>query len=238
MRYIIIVFAAICVLLLTSCASTPEHPVTSGSQLEIEFSLAGRFEPSDSMDPSISRYYFIAIDGDNISETYPLPVVAPSGQYGWGNGWGTSDKASESKGITGYVRYDITNAPANWYDILPESKLLSSGPPQTPVSFDILNGGKTMRAVIDFSQIAADGITEEELKNVQVNFICTNKIPADPMDSAPGRKWDALGYKTERDFADIDVTRSYTYTGTDPEGDVSDENLDITDWKISVVREK
>ena len=237
MKYFCLVLLAAAAAFLTGCASTPASPVKTGSQLEVEFTLAGEFAPEDSLDPGQGRYYFIAIDADNVSETYPLPVVGPSGAYGWGNGWGTSDKASESKGITGYLRYDSGNDPANWYDILPGSKLLSSGPPQSPVAWNILNGGRTMRAVIDFSQIAGGRLPEKDISDLQINIICLNRIPADPNDPAPGRKWDALGYKTERDCIDIDVRRSYTWTGTDPEGDVSDPNLDITEWQVSVVRE-
>ncbi len=233
MKKLLLLLICACILF-AGCASTPKHPAKSGSQLEIEFSLAGSFETEDSAEPGLFRYYFIAIDADNVRETFPLPITAPSGAYGWGNGWGTSDKASESKGITGYLRYDSANEPANWYDILPGSKLLASGPPQAPVAWELADRGKTMRAVIDFSALTDE---PEALENLQINMICTNQVPTDPNDTAPGRRWDALGFKTERDYIDIDVTKSYTYSGSDPEGDVSDENLDITDWKVSVRRD-
>ncbi len=237
MKYLYLAVILAAGFMLSGCASSPASPPKTGNQLEIEFSLAGEFAPQDSLDPGISRYYFIAIDNDGVSETFPLPVAGPSGAYGWGNGWGTSDKASESKGITGYLRYDSANDPANWYDIIPGSKLLSSGPPQSPVSWDILNNGKTLRAVIDFSQLATAAVPEASITGLQINLICTNSIPTDPNDPAPGRKWDALGFKTERDYIDADTTRSYTYTGADPEGDVSDPDLDITDWQVTIKRE-
>lgn len=232
MKYIFI--GILITISLLGCAQYPENPSSMENQVIIEFSVAGRFITSDSMDSNSKRYYFIAIDCDNVSDTYPLPIIAPVDNYGWGNGWGTSDKASESKGITSYIKYDANNDPPNFYNIVPGSKLLASSAPLIPVSSEIINNGKTMRIILNYSQIATASVLKDQIENLQFNFITTNQLPVDPNSMAPGRKWDALGYKTEKEYVEVNAKKTYTYTGSDDTGDVSDTNLDITDWKIEI----
>ena len=220
---------------LVGCAKYPDNPDPSGNQIIIEFSVAGKFNTTDPFDSKINRYYFIAIDCDNVETTYPLPVVGSVANYGWGNGWGTSTKAAESIGITSYVRLDTNNNPSNFYQFIPGSKLLVSGPPIIPISTELINNGRTWRVILDYSQIATLLVTKENIKNLQINFITTNQIPTDPNNPAPLRKWDALGEKNSNEYINItDMTRSFTYTGKDLTGDVSDPDLDITDWQIEI----
>ena len=64
-RYLLALIAALAGLsLLSGCAKFPNTPGISGKQLVITLKVAGKIEPTDPTDPSVRRYYFIAIDND------------------------------------------------------------------------------------------------------------------------------------------------------------------------------
>ncbi len=131
----------------TGCARFPSTPPTSGKQLVLTLKVRGRINPIDGADPSIQRHYFIAIDNDNNVNTGPWAAVFPP--YG-GNGWVTSQDAQHSIGLTSYVQYDSTNTEGYIYGILPGSYFLNVTSPQPPIRAELLEGGATLRVVVDF----------------------------------------------------------------------------------------
>ena len=218
------------------CAMSPDTPEETGNQLIVTFYVKGKININERDEKNLLRNYFIAINCDNSDGSYgPLPVVyKSSGSYGWGNGWGTSSKATESKGITSFAEYNQENSSGNIYSIIPGTRLLQYSYPITPTSFSVTDDGKGIRCVFDYSQLATDDVTADKIEKLQVNMITNNLIISNTTENTPGRRYDALGTNGE-DYVDVIANRSYTYSGTDDEGDVADEDLDITRWTIQVV---
>lgn len=228
MKYLFIIFAMFSLL---GCAMTPENVVSSGNQIVVEFKVAGKININNRDDRGLLRNYIIAINCDNSNGSYgPIPVVykAPN-EYGWGNGWGTSDKASESLGITSFMKYDLDNSSGNFYKIIQNTQLRQYSSPITPISCEVTDDGKGIRAIIDYSQIATSSILAADITKLQINVINTNLIISNTNESTPGRRYDALS-----SFVDINTKKSYTYSGTDDNGDIADPDMDITSWKIEV----
>jgi len=226
-----LITAAVAILsTLTGCAKFPATPGTSDKQLVITLRVRGKINPIDSADPSVRRYYFIAIDNDNNPNTGPWAAVFPP--YG-GNGWVTSANATESVGLTSFVRYDADNPNAYIYGVLPGSYFLNTTSPQPPIKYELLDGGSTLRVYIDFSQIATSTIPADKIEQLDINFITTNYVvPSDfPI---LGREWDALG-PSGQNYVTIDTRNQRLYFGDNADGPVvSDPDLDITYWSIEV----
>ena len=236
MKNVSILLIIIIIIFSFGCAKSPEHKEETGSQIIVEFKVKGKINITDRDEKNLLRNYFIAINCDNSDGSYgPLPVVykAP-GAYGWGNGWGTSDKATQSKGITSFLEYNIDNSEGNIYKIIPGTQLRQYSSPIIPTSCSLTDDGKGIRTVFDFSDLETESISADNIKKLQINFITNNLIISNTTENTPGRRYDALGPKGS-DFIDIETDRSYTYTGTDDEGDVADEDLDIIKWSVQVV---
>lgn len=224
------------VILFSGCAMSPDDKKSSGSQLIVEFKVKGKIKINERDDRDLLRNYFIAVNCDNSDGSYgPLPVVyKSSGSYGWGNGWGTSSKATQSKGITTFLKYNNENPEGNVYLMVPKTQLRQYSSPITPTYCSLTDDGKGIRAIFDYSLLETDDISAENIKKLQLNIITTNLIISNTTESTPGRRYDAIG-SNGNDYVDINAEKSYTYRGKDDEGDVADENLDITSWTIQVV---
>ncbi len=214
----------------SGCAKFPDTAGISGKQLVITLKVAGRIEPSDSTDPSIRRYYFIAIDNDSDPNTGPWAVVGPP--YG-GTGWVTSAQAASSIGLTSFVKVGPEDPSGNFYGVLPGSFFLNTTPAQPPVNTAVLDGGSTIRFVIDFNQIATTAFPVDSINQLNVNIITTNELAVNPGFSYPNRIWDSLG-PSGQDYVTIDTTSNHTYSGADDNGDIRDLDLDIVSWSVEV----
>lgn len=223
---------------IVGCASSPDEIETSNSQLIVTFKTKGKINIKDRDDRDLLRNYFIAVNCDNSDGSYgPLPVVyKASGSYGWGNGWGTSDKATQSKGITSFIEYNQDNPDGNLYLMIANSKLRQYTSPYTPVSFDITDDGKGIRAVFDYNQLSTS-LSADEIKKLQINIITTNLIISNTTENTPGRRYDAIGTNGS-DYIDIEANRNHTVKFTDDEGDVDDPSLDIVSGSIQIQYQK
>lgn len=219
------------VLTLSGCAKFPEGGVRTGKQLVLTMRVRGTINPIDPTDPSIRRHYFIAIDNDGDPNTGPWAAIFPP--YG-GNGWVTSQNADQSIGVTSYIRYDATNPEAYLYGILPGSFFLNVTPPQPPIRAELLEGGRTLRVVVDFGQIATaqpgdppgTGIPADQIQQLDINFITTNSLPLTG-EYVPGRIWDALG-PSGKNYMTIDTTADNFKSDDNADGPpVTDPDLDI-----------
>lgn len=226
-----ILLAFVSAALISGCASYPDTPPTTGKQLVLTLKVRGRIAPSDPLDPSIRRYYFIAIDNDNNENTGPWAVVAPP----WGgNGWVTSQYAADSIGLTSFVQYDQSSPGGYVYSILPGSYFLNTSAPQIPIKSELLDGGSTLRITLDFSQIATDAVPADQITRLDINFITTNILAVNPGAVYENRQWDALG-PSGQDYVTIDTTGNRTYMDEDVDSmPVADADLDIESWSIEV----
>lgn len=217
-------------LTLAGCAKFPAGPTRSSKQLVLTLRVRGAINPTDPGDPSISRHYFIAIDNDGDPNTGPWAAIFPP--YG-GNGWVTSADAEHSVGVTSYVQYDATNSPAYIYGILPGTFFLNVTPPQTPIRAELLEGGSTLRVVVDFSQIATAAIPIEDIRQLDINFITTNSLPLTG-EFVANRIWDGLG-PSGKDYVTVDTTTDRLYYDYNADGPaVTDPDLDIVYWSVEV----
>ena len=222
--------------MLCGCAMSPDDKEETGNQLIVEFRVKGKINVNDFDEYNLKRNYFIAINCDNSDGSYgPVPIAGPSGSYGWGNGWGTSAYADQSKGITTFLQMNQQNSEGNVFLMIPGEKLRQYSPPITPTYCSLTDDGKGIRAIFDYSLLETEDISADNIKKLQVNIITTNLVVSSSTESTYGRRYDALGSKGEG-FIDIIADRSYTYSGTDEDDrDISDEDLDITKWTIQVV---
>lgn len=211
------------------CAKFPPGPTTTGKQLVITLKVRGGINPIDQTSPNSNRYYFIAIDNDGDQNTGPWAAVYPP--YG-GTGWVTSANAEKSIGLTSFIEYDASYPDGYIWGILPGSWFQNRTPPQPPIRTELLDGGSTLRFIIDFSQIATATIPIAAIRQLDINFITTNMLPVD-YDPHQGREWDALG-PSGQDYVTIDTTLDRIYSDNDAEGDVTDPDLDIIYWSVQV----
>lgn len=230
LRSIPILIGTAVVFTLSGCAKFPATAPTTGKQLVLTMQVRGRINPVDENDPSIRRHYFIAIDNENNPNIGPWAVV--DYPYG-GNGWVTSSDPVNSRGLTSYIRYDDLNPQGNIYGILPGSNFLNTTAPQLPIRYELLDGGSTIRFIVDFSQIATSSIPADQIQQLNINFITTNELPLTNQ-YVEGRMWDGLG-QTGQDYVDVDTTSDRTYSDTDYDGPtVADPDLDIVYWSVEV----
>ena len=228
----ILLIAAAVLSTLSGCAKFPTGPTTTGKQLVVTLKVRGRINPLDPAEPNIQRHYFVAIDNDNDPNTGPLAALYPP--YG-GTGWVTSQNAAQSVGLTSFVQYDAANPQGYIYGVLPGSFFLNRTAPQPPIDYEILDGGSSLRFVIDFSQIATATIPADQIKQLNINFITTNALP-NGNDLVESREIDGLG-PSGQDYVNIDTTTDRVYTDTDtdaPNLTVTDPDLDIVSWTIEV----
>ena len=230
LRVVFIIIGLAILTTLMGCAKFPTTAPKSGKQIVFTLKVRGTISPIDSVDPTIQRHYFIAIDNDGDQNTGPWAAIAPP--YG-GNGWVTSNDAKDSIGLTSFVRYDSANPEGYIYNVLSGSYFLNVSSPQIPISAEITDGGSTLRVVVDFSQIATTGIPTDDIKQLDVNFITTNALPLNG-EYVAGRIWDGLG-PSGQNYVNVDTTADNFYSGENEDGpSVSDPDLDIVYWSIEV----
>ena len=224
---------------LAGCAKFPSTLPTSGKQLVITLKMRGTIDPvNDDAGPGDlpDRYYFVAIDNDNDDSTGPWAVMAPP--YG-GEGWVTSSRAQDSVGMTSFIRYDRTNRYADppnclcLWRVLPGTFFLNAVGPNPPIETSVIDNRRTLRIVIDFSQIATDAIPADQITNLDINLITTNYLSTSGYPDF-AREWDGLG-QTGRDYVHVKTTNDNYYTDVDEDGYfVADAHLDIESWSIQV----
>jgi len=230
-RSTVYIACAVILTTLCGCSRFPSTPPTVGKQLVLTLRVQGRISPIDAQDPSIRRYYFIAIDNDNDPNTGPWAVAFPP--YG-GNGWVTSRDADRSIGVTHFIEYDAANPAGYLYGFVPNSFFLLTTPPQPPIRYELLDGGSTLRFVIDFGQIATASIPADQIKELNINFITTNQLAVNPNELYPNRQFDGLG-PTGQDYITVDATTDRLYSGDDIDAyPVTDPDLDIIYWSVQV----
>ncbi|OFX17083.1 MAG: hypothetical protein A2Z18_00350 [Armatimonadetes bacterium RBG_16_58_9] len=218
------------VVTLTGCAKFPDTPPVTGKQLVLTMTVRGKIEPVDGLDPGVARYYFIAIDNDGDDQTGPWAAVFPP--YG-GNGWVTSNDAQHSVGMTSFIEYDAANPDGYLYGVLPGSFFLNTTSPVPPIRTELLEGGSTLRFIVDFSQIATVSVPAADITSLDINFITTNALPVGG-EFVPGREWDALG-PSGQNYVNVDTTNDRLYFGDNSDGPVvTDPDLDIIYWSIEV----
>ena len=210
---------------LTGCAKFPTGPTVTGKQLVLTLKVRGRINISDP-----NYHYFIAIDNDGNINTGPWAVVS----IPWGNGWGTSNDAARSIGITSYVQCDSSSPQSYVYGVVPNTMLQQPTSPVPPIRAELLEGGSALRVVIDLSQAATVPIPVDKIQQLDINFITTNDMPQDPYDPAVGRVWDGLG-PSGQNYVNVDVTNDRLYYGYNADGPpVTDPDLEISYWSIEV----
>lgn len=215
---------------LSGCAKNPESGVVSGKLLVATLRVAGRISPIDTADPSVRRYYFVAIDVDNDQNTGPWAVVGPP--YG-GNGWVTSADPVNNVGLTSYFVMSPEDPNGNVYGILPGSYFLGTTAPRPPIRCEIIESGAAMQVIIDLGQLATPTTSAENIRQLNINFITTNQLAVNPSYQYPYREWDSLGIGGQ-DYISIDTDQSTTWSGEDERGDVSDPDLDIINWSVEI----
>ncbi|MDO8585965.1 MAG: S8 family peptidase [Armatimonadota bacterium] len=193
------------------------------NRLVCEVRVAGVINPN--------CFYYVAIDNDGDPNDGPEAVIGPP----WGNGWGRAS-------ITHYVQYD-TSIPQGGYGLfrIPDPDLLGKiylGPPLNSIIPG--PGGNTLRFALDLDDLALPPQTDgDQIRTLDINLIATDVVPVDPSFVGP-RQWDALGDHSSSAFLRLDITPgrviSNTTEGLEPEGDVSNPDLDIVDWSIEVQR--
>ena len=231
-RFIFILVIILAFSLLSGCAKYPDSfaPLPSGKLIIITIQVRGTINPVDQTDPSIRRHYFIAIDNDGDSNTGPWAAIFPP--YG-GNGWVTSNDPINSKGLTSFIQYDAENQNGYLYRVLPGSYFLNTSAPQLPIRSELLNGGTTLRFTLDFSQIATNAIPANNIEQLDINFITTNKI-AISSEPITNRQWDALGFSGQ-DYVTVNTLTDQRYEDREPLGPiVTDPDLDIVYWSIEI----
>ncbi len=218
---------------LTGCAKYPTTPVQSSRQLIITLTVRGQIEPEDTVDPSFSRHYFIAIDNDNDPNTGPLAAFYPP--YG-GTGWVTSEDAQDSIGLTSFIQYDTDNPLGYIYGVLSGSYFLNRTSPLPIISAQLLDGGSSVRFVIDFSQLATDDIPADDITQLNINFITTNALPTGSNQYVEGREIDGLG-PSGQEYITIPTTTDQIFQDDDEDSPnlvPSDPDLDIIHWQVEV----
>lgn len=220
----------IVIIALSGCARYPSTPIASGKQIVITMRMAGRISSSDAEDPSIKRYYFIAIDNDADQNTGPWSVIAPP--FG-GNGWVTSADAAHSIGLTSYFVLDPDDPSGSVYGVLPGSYFLNTTAPRPPIRFEIIESGATMRVTIDMNQLATSNIPVGNINQLNINLITTNQLAVNPSYTYPGRQWDSLGAGGQ-EYVNVDTSQTRIWSDDDEQGDVNDPDLDIVHWTIEV----
>lgn len=222
------------------CARAPGGSASSvGSQIIVSMTVAGRIRPDYS--------YFVLFNTTNspTTSTGPIPVVAAP----WGNGFAAGQ-------FTQFVRYDATQGSAGYgvYSVVPNTNLRSFQFLGTPIqSTPVSDAGQTIQFKIPLAQLATSSISADQIRNLQINFIATNSIPADANSSAT-KLFDALGDARQtggvNDPITIATLQSHLYQNSDsispePSGDVTqagngvfqtatDPDLDIVNWTVEV----
>lgn len=217
---------------LCGCAKFPSTTGTTGRQLVVTLKVRGKISPVDAESANVLRHYFIAFDNENNQNVGPLAALYPP--YG-GTGWVTSQNAQQSVGLTSFIQYDAANPQGLLYGVLPGSYFLNRTQPQPPINYEIIEGGSTIKFIVDLSQLATATIPVNKVKQLNVNFITTNSLPnANQLD--PTRQIDGLGFSGQ-DYVTIDTTTDRIFQGTDtdaPNLAPNDPDLDIVAWTIEV----
>jgi len=216
--------------LFSGCARYPSTPPQTGRQLVLTVRVAGTINPIDDIDPGRQRYYFIAIDNDGDENTGPWALET----YG-SNGWVTSEFADQGLGMTSFVEYSVAYQDTGIvYAVRTENWPLSIHSPQLPIRTEILDGGSTLRFIIDFSQIETATILADQIEQLDINFITTDNLALNLQDYLAGREWDGLG-PSGKSYVTVDTTSDTFLEGDNGDGHlVSDPDLDIIYWSIEV----
>ena len=228
----LLAITSVSIISLTSCAKLPPSGA-AGTSPRLAFTMAvdGKIRTGLAAGQSGLPYIYIVALRLNTDENPitdgPLPVVVPGG-----NGFVAGN-------CTHYIKWDPLDSPQFKIWKFNDATLNDRSAIGTPVIVQpVVEGDKLLKFEIDISQLvpAADVST---IKSVQVNFLTmTTDNP-----SAVTRLWDALG--DARIVSEVNrpvlvrlrsagVTNSVTSAIVEPQGDVIDPDLDITDWSVEV----
>ncbi|MES1228199.1 MAG: hypothetical protein ABUL72_05970 [Armatimonadota bacterium] len=219
-------------LALSGCAKAPPTGAAGTSpRLAFMMNVDGKIRTGLAAGQSGLPYiYMVALrlnTDENPTTDGPLPVVVPGG-----NGFVAGN-------CTHYIKWDPLDSPQFKIWQFADTTMNQRSAIGTPVIIQpVVEGDKIIRFEVDISQLvpAADVAT---IKSVQVNFFTmTTDNP-----SAVTRQWDALG--DARIVSEVNrpalvrlrsagIVNSTTTSIVEPQGDVLDPDLDITDWSVEV----
>jgi len=175
---------AVPALLLAGCAKAPSSGITSptsGPQLLVTMTVAGRINPS--------YYYFVLFNVNNTpgqnnsGPTGPVPVVAPPYVNGFAAG-AFSNYVEYNQGVpggTGFGFYSIDSR------LTTPSYLGSSGYLVTSQ----VSGG-TLSFQLPLAFLATSAVTADQIQTLQINFVTTNAVQVVGNDFGTPKYFDAL----------------------------------------------
>lgn len=231
-------------LAVTGCAKFPANGTgTTYTRVSFRIKVAGKINTTQDADPLTNYLYFVAIrassDDNPDSTTNPQPVFAvnPNGFVG---GQPTHFVEFDTLNPTQQYPYRLyqfatTSDPANPINLGAYSEVA-----QPIVNFTRPDSGGAELKFDLFTNQLGDGTGSTALKFLQVNFLTMNKRL---LSGTTGRLQDFLG--DNNNAADLNKaikvdlrTNDYKVNTSDyePSGDVSDPDLDIVDWSVTVTR--
>lgn len=203
-------------LLFAGCARYPQLPSPSGEEVDrltIEFDIAGKVNSQ--------YYYFVAFDDDDDPNDGPLPAVVRP----FGNGWGTGS-------FTRFIEVHLNRA--TLYKVNPNDPLQ---PDWLGYPLEFEQKSDSIRIVIDMNTFF-EAIPEA----LDFNIIAVDEIILDPNYEGI-RSYDALG-PLGNDYVTIPLQATQEFSNgqgvfiREQAGDAPLEDLDISDWRIIVLRGK
>jgi hypothetical protein len=207
--------------------------------------VAGKINPSD--------YYFVVINNANDANgsTGPVPVIG----FPWGNGFvaGAATSFVEytgSQSADGYALYNFVPSTSNPLLVYNQAGVPTQ---DTPVA----SGSNTLEFQIPLSDFATTAVPLTSINYLQINFIATNQIPVNTLNTLSTPKLvDALGNTLNPSDVNHYITiptgqdASYSNSGTniEPTSDVGATtgngltattdpdapNVDITNWSVQI----
>jgi len=219
---------------LSGCARYPDTGTGSTGQ-HIIFSLSTDGPVKFGTEPGSLGNPYIYIFAINLSTSTspttfgPKPVVVAP----YGNGLMTGD-------ATHFILWDPTFSNQFLIYQFDDATLQTSHSIGIPVIPHIASvGDKRLICEIDLSQLVPDATSRALIKSMQVNVLTMDKRGG----TGGSRNWDALG--DGRNVGEINTAftipldRNGTYNNTlasikEPNGDVADPTLDLTDWQVEV----
>lgn len=213
--------------LMSGCAKVPEGGSgAAGTRLAFTLRVAREIRPG--------YIYMVALRPSvdlNPIEQGPIPVIAPP----WANGFVAGT-------VTHFVMWANTQSPRYLlYQFRPGTNLIEYFAIGAPVNYvDVNPGEKVLRFEVDLSQLAPDAATAATYQSIQVNFLTMDRIP---QGSGGTKNWDALGNSALPGEVNSPITIPLRSSGTydnarfndlEVPGDVSDPDLDITDFSVEV----
>jgi len=166
-------------------------------------------------------YYFVAFDDDDNSADGPLPLRRPAP-----NGWGTGS-------FTTFVQYHFGQYQVFRHVVNPDQSVTDT-PLNQPFSFTLPQGSNQIAFTLDM-----DNYWAADVDFLDINIITTDELITDSNLNID-KIFDGLG-PTGNDYVTIPIKANATFQNNEAlirefAGDVPIPAIDITDWRIEIVR--